>query len=247
MRKDILEKKDQIIRWIEKNESKSFICRELKCKSSTLESYLNKFGIKYKGNMGLRGKKISVNKKPVSYFLRNGSFIISHTLKNKLIKEGIKDNICEKCHNKKWNGLDIPLELHHIDGQKFNNELSNLQILCPNCHAQTNNYGIRNLIKSKETDINNIINKKDQSNNIIQKTISSKCKKENKKKHYFCECGKEIKKLSKRCPTCDKINKRKVKNRPEKDELIKMIKETSLEAVGRKFGVTGKAIKKWII
>lgn len=31
-------------------------------------------------------------------------------------------------------------QLHHIDGDETNNELSNLQMLCPNCHSQTDNY-----------------------------------------------------------------------------------------------------------
>jgi predicted hotdog family 3-hydroxylacyl-ACP dehydratase len=39
----------------------------------------------------------------------------------------------------KSNNQPIPLELHHIDGNHHNNSLSNLQILCPNCHAQQSN------------------------------------------------------------------------------------------------------------
>lgn len=31
-----------------------------------------------------------------------------------------------------------------LDGDRFNNELINLQILCPNCHALTDNYSGRN-------------------------------------------------------------------------------------------------------
>jgi 5-methylcytosine-specific restriction endonuclease McrA len=37
-------------------------------------------------------------------------------------------------------GEPIPLELHHIDGNHNNNDLSNIQLLCPNCHAQTDNF-----------------------------------------------------------------------------------------------------------
>jgi RecJ-like exonuclease len=37
-------------------------------------------------------------------------------------------------------GEEIPLELHHIDGNHFNNDLSNLMVLCPNCHAKTDSY-----------------------------------------------------------------------------------------------------------
>ena len=44
----------------------------------------------------------------------------------------------------KWLGEPIPLELHHKDGDPFNNELDNLSILCPNCHAFTDNYRSKN-------------------------------------------------------------------------------------------------------
>ena len=38
------------------------------------------------------------------------------------------------------------LSLHHIDGDRHNNVFENLQILCPNCHAQTDNYGSKNKV-----------------------------------------------------------------------------------------------------
>ena len=37
-------------------------------------------------------------------------------------------------------GEEIPLELHHKDGDHSNNSISNFEILCPNCHAFTENY-----------------------------------------------------------------------------------------------------------
>lgn len=36
------------------------------------------------------------------------------------------------------------LQIHHIDGDCTNNKFENLQLLCPNCHALTDNYGSRN-------------------------------------------------------------------------------------------------------
>jgi hypothetical protein len=42
-----------------------------------------------------------------------------------------------------WRDKKIPLELHHIDGDTKNNLLENLKILCRNCHAQTDNYGVK--------------------------------------------------------------------------------------------------------
>jgi 5-methylcytosine-specific restriction endonuclease McrA len=59
-------------------------------------------------------------------------------LKPHLIK--LKGHKCERCNNTEWLNEIIPLELHHKDGVKSNNNLDNLQLLCPNCHAFTDNY-----------------------------------------------------------------------------------------------------------
>jgi len=47
MRTDILERKQEIIEWIRQNQSKAFICKQLKCKPETLNGYLQKMGIDY--------------------------------------------------------------------------------------------------------------------------------------------------------------------------------------------------------
>jgi hypothetical protein len=63
--------------------------------------------------------------------------IHSTTIRKFLIKTGLKAPICEGCELTKWRDRLIPLQLHHVDGNNKNNVLSNLQLLCPNCHAQT--------------------------------------------------------------------------------------------------------------
>lgn len=64
-------------------------------------------------------------------------------LKERLIREGIKEYKCECCGISEWNGKPISLQLHHINGIHNDNRLSNLQLLCPNCHSQTDNFGTR--------------------------------------------------------------------------------------------------------
>ena len=60
---------------------------------------------------------------------------------------------CENCGLSEWMGEKIALEVHHKDGDSLNNELSNLQLLCPNCHSLTNNWRGRGIGKKKQEPI----------------------------------------------------------------------------------------------
>ena len=69
----------------------------------------------------------------------------TYKLKHRLFKEGIKTNRCEECEIECWNGKSIECELDHIDGNSNNHILSNLRILCPNCHSQTETFRAKNI------------------------------------------------------------------------------------------------------
>ena len=55
---------------------------------------------------------------------------------------GINNNKCSMCGWSKVNLSTgrIPLEIDHIDGDYRNNILSNIRLLCPNCHSLTSTY-----------------------------------------------------------------------------------------------------------
>ncbi len=61
-------------------------------------------------------------------------------LKNRLILEGYKENVCELCGISEWNGKKLSMQLDHIDGNCHNHKMDNLRLICPNCHSQTDTY-----------------------------------------------------------------------------------------------------------
>lgn len=129
-----MERKEEILLWIAENQSKAFICKQLSCKPETLNSYLKKMGINYAGNQGGKGIKHDPKYIPLMEYLRT-DHPRTALIKQKLFREGYKKEECELCGASVWQGVMLPLELHHINGNHFDNTYSNLQILCPNCHS----------------------------------------------------------------------------------------------------------------
>lgn len=93
-------------------------------------------------------KNIGNFKTPIEKYLNNEQAITSFKLRNRLFAEGYFEKRCCKCGLTEWLGQPIPLELHHKDGNKQNNNLNNLEILCPNCHYFTDTYKTKNIKKS---------------------------------------------------------------------------------------------------
>lgn len=98
----------------------------------------------FTGQLWNKGKAFGP-KQPLRRYLNNELRIPSYKLKNRLVSEGILRWKCSSCRRSKWLGQPIPLELDHINGNRLDNRLHNLRLLCPNCHAQTPNYRGKNI------------------------------------------------------------------------------------------------------
>lgn len=83
-----------------------------------------------KGGVGTRKPR------PLEELLVKGSDVQSYKLKKRLFISKLKKPVCELCGWAKTS-VDgrIPLELDHINGDRFDNRINNLRILCPNCHS----------------------------------------------------------------------------------------------------------------
>lgn len=207
------------------------------------------------------------------------------TLKKYLLHYGIKEDKCDICGINKWQEKPITLQVHHIDGNPRNNVVDNLQLLCPNCHSQTDTFSGRNKSKfdwdrisiqqlesfaSECTNYHQLLMKLNcasissvsygkiiklcQDNNIelckkkLNKLESNSKIKKEKSVNVCVDCGKKISNNAVRCKKCAAIkcqfSNRRVE-RPTKQVLQDEIKTNSFCALGRKYGVSDAAIKKW--
>jgi transposase len=92
-----------------------------------------------------RGEIVPRDRKiPLEDLLVTGRRTGRSHLKARLIEAGLKENRCEICGITEWLGMPLSMQLHHKNGDGSHNRLPNLQLLCANCHSQTDTYGGRN-------------------------------------------------------------------------------------------------------
>ena len=215
----------------------------------------------------LVGRRIQrVNKKGIplkklSQVLVENSTGNSHKLKLRLIKEGVKEDICEVCGNTEWMGKPIPLDLHHINGNHFDNRLENLIIVCPNCHRLTDTHGNKNasidLIfkqiaeQTAEDKIRLLLEREEKRQqeileNRIRYSKIAKFPKKEKVKKYCLQCGKEIIGRGEKYCSMECVTIANAKIYPSKEELLEESKKyKSMEEMGRHYNITGNGLKKW--
>ena len=146
---------------------------------------------------GWRKGKNFTPTRPIESYLSNEFPIQSDRLRQRLLNEGLFENQCGLCKNTEWLGEPINLELHHKDCNHHNNNLDNLDILCPNCHHLTHSKMREPATKPKDG-----------------------------RKNPRPYARKAV--------------------RPPVSQLLEEIKELGYCAVGRKYGVSDNAIRKWI-
>jgi hypothetical protein len=177
-----------------------------------------------------RGRRI-----PLEDVLIDGSTYPRGRLKERLYEDGLKARRCELCgQGEVWRGLTMSLILDHINGVGTDNRLENLRIVCPNCAATLETHCGRNLPRRREC--------VRCGKTFVPRHV----------RHRHCSkyCGLRWDRggtlpgaaQQKGIP---RPQSRKVE-RPPHERLLREIDELGYLAVGRKYGVSDTAIRKWV-
>ncbi len=83
----------------------------------------------------------------------------------------IRGNKCEDCGLSDWRNKPIALEVHHLNGDSFDNKPENLKLLCPNCHSQTDNFRFKGRKKKTVEDSALLIAIQNEKNTSIRAVL----------------------------------------------------------------------------
>jgi len=170
-------------------------------------------------------------KQPINELLVENSSASRQNVKRRLLKEGLKKPECEMCgQGEIWRGERMAMILDHINGVRNDNRIENLRIVCPNCAATLSTHcGRKNRITR-------------------DKMRCRRCEREflpSSSKQRYCsrECGTrwDRSKLRERPKPATRRTRR-----PSYEQLLTEIEATSYCAVGRKYGVSDNAVRKWV-
>jgi transposase-like protein len=196
----------------------------------TLKRYVSAWNIStahFDPNAGRR-RAGPTQRTPLEDVLVQNSTYPRSKLKGRLLTEGLIAPRCEFCgQDEIWRGKRMSLVLDHINGVSNDNRLANLRMVCPNCAATLDTHCGRNLPQQRACPG---CGERFVPNNHLHRYCSMKC------------WGSVAKQLYRGIPHHDR---RKVE-RPSHEQLLADLESMSYCAVGRKYGVSDNAVRKWL-
>lgn len=200
--------------------------------SRTLRTWIERWGIPtdHFDPRAAQMKGLKLSPQPLAEIMVERSTYSRSHLKERLYREGLKEPCCELCgQGELWCGRPMGLILDHINGVRDDHRLDNLRIVCPNCAATLDTHcGRKNQLDTAERNC-------------------ARCGRAFRPRYVrqeYCtrECGRRAPAPNRGIPN---HALRRV-DRPPRDQLMREIAETGYSAVGRKYGVSDNAIRKWV-
>lgn len=167
-------------------------------------------------------------RRPLSEVLVEGSPVRGSKLKERIYAAGLKQRVCELCgQNEMWKGRAMSLILDHVNGVRDDNRLENLRVVCANCNATLETHCGRNSRKPRAAPrCCALCGARFSPNFEAQRYCSQACG----QRHSASGPRPGIRRAE----------------RPPLETLLAMVSVDGYEATGRRFGVSGNAIRKWI-
>jgi hypothetical protein len=176
----------------------------------------------------IEGLKRAHRRIPLEQVLVENSTYSRSNLKARLYEAGIKEPRCELCDQGEiWRGRRLSMILDHINGIRNDNRIENLRIICPNCAGTLDTH----------------CGRKARSIPVVRACL--RCGAEFRPKyrdHRYCSrsCGTRWDRTGIPNSTARRVG------RPPYEQLLREIKRFGYCAVGRKYGVSDNAIRKWV-
>jgi hypothetical protein len=196
----------------------------------TLHKLIAQYGIStdhFDPNWTRRGSRRS-QAIPLEEILVDGSIYNRRDLKRRLYEAGLKERNCEMCgQGETWHGRAMSLILDQINGAATDNRFTNLRIVCPNCAATLDTHcGRKNRVAAEPRGCLHC------GGRFIPRYDAQR----------YCSqpCG-----VHSKGPRQPRPERRKVA-RPAYDQLREELRTMSVCAVGRKYGVSDNAVRKWV-
>lgn len=165
---------------------------------------------------------------PLDEVLVENSTYNRFNLKRRLVDSGLLEPRCELCgQDEHWHGRRMSLVLDHINGVSNDNRLENLRMVRPNCAATLDTHCGRNLPRER---------------------VCPGCRQTfvpRNARHRYCsqKCWGVIKGTALRGVP---VPERRKVERPPYEQLMADVAAMSFLAIGRKYGVSDNAVRKWI-
>jgi hypothetical protein len=166
--------------------------------------------------------------KPLEEILVEGSTYSRSNLKQRLYDSRLKERRCELCgQGELWRGKRIGLILDHANGVRDDNRIQNLRVLCPNCAAALDTHcGKKNRIRREPCECRRC------GTSFLPKYLGQR----------YCSryCGTRWDRTGVGRPGARRVE------RPPHDQLLREVEEHGYLGVGRRYGVSDNAVRKWL-